>query len=404
MIEKNLTLKNNIKSKYLNKKISFRLDNKFKKISSDVVNEIKDPKKTLNILSHKFNFKFKKSDLKNFKRFKVIAIIGMGGSILGIKAIHNFLNDKINKKVYFFDNLNEKQIKKFKDKEKVSKVLFIIISKSGDTIETLSNTFSLNILKKNSKNIILISERKNNFLFTLSKKLNLLYIEHNSYIGGRYSVLSEVGIVPAYLMGINVLKLRSRIFDILKKRNLFFLKQSTTKLANLLNSKKYKNLVFLNYSPELEEFLFWCQQLIAESLGKKDKGFLPIISNAPKDHHSLLQLYLDGPKDKLFYIFNLENKSKILIKANKNIKIRLLNKKRIGVVKNAQKNALIKALRKKDIPFREFKIKKNSEEILGKLFSYFIIETVIIGKLSNINPFDQPAVEQVKVYTKDLLK
>ena len=404
MIEKNLTLKNNIKSKYLSKKISFRLDNKFKKISSDVVNEIKDPKKTLNILSHKFNLKFKKSDLKNFKRFKVIAIIGMGGSILGIKAIHNFLNDKINKKVYFFDNLNEKQIKKFKDKEKVSKVLFIIISKSGDTIETLSNTFSLNILKKNSKNIILISERKNNFLFNLSKKLNLLYIEHNSYIGGRYSVLSEVGIVPAYLMGINVLKLRSRIFDILKKRNLFFLKQSTTKLANLLNSKKYKNLVFLNYSPELEEFLFWCQQLIAESLGKKDKGFLPIISNAPKDHHSLLQLYLDGPKDKLFYIFNLENKSKILIKANKNIKIRLLNKKRIGVVKNAQKNALIKALRKKDIPFREFKIKKNSEEILGKLFSYFIIETVIIGKLSNINPFDQPAVEQVKVYTKDLLK
>ena len=404
MIEKNLTLKNNIQSKYLSKKISFRLDNKFKKISSDVVNEIKDPKKTLNILSHKFNLKFKKSDLKNFKRFKVIAIIGMGGSILGIKAIHNFLNDKINKKVYFFDNLNEKQIKKFKDKEKVSKVLFIIISKSGDTIETLSNTFSLNILKKNSKNIILISERKNNFLFNLSKKLNLLYIEHNSYIGGRYSVLSEVGIVPAYLMGINVLKLRSRIFDILKKRNLFFLKQSTTKLANLLNSKKYKNLVFLNYSPELEEFLFWCQQLIAESLGKKDKGFLPIISNAPKDHHSLLQLYLDGPKDKLFYIFNLENKSKILIKANKNIKIRLLNKKRIGVVKNAQKNALIKALRKKDIPFREFKIKKNSEEILGKLFSYFIIETVIIGKLSNINPFDQPAVEQVKIYTKDLLK
>ena len=94
MIEKNLILKNNIKSKYLNKKISFRLDNKFKKISSDVVNEIKDPKKTLNILSHKFNLKFKKSDLKNFKRFKVIAIIGMGGSILGIKAIHNFLNDK----------------------------------------------------------------------------------------------------------------------------------------------------------------------------------------------------------------------------------------------------------------------------------------------------------------------
>ncbi len=212
-----------------------------------------------------------------------------------------------------------------------------------------------------------------------------------------------MGIVPAYLMGINVLKLRAHIFDCLKKRNLLFLKQSTIKLANLINLKNYKNLIFLNYSPELEEFLFWCQQLIAESLGKKNKGFLPIISNVPKDHHSLLQLYLDGPKDKLFYIFSQENKSKVFIKTNKNFKSSLLNKKKISVVKNAQKNALIKALKKKNIHFREFKIKKNNEEILGKLFSYFIIETVIVGKLSNINPFDQPAVEQVKVYTKDLL-
>ena len=329
MIEKNLIVKNNIHSKYLSKKISNRLDKRFKKISDNIVNEIEDSKKTLNILNNKFKFNFKKSELKSFKKFKVIAIIGMGGSILGVKAIHNFLNYKINKKVYFFDNLNEKQIKQFKNNEKNSKVLFIIISKSGDTIETLSNTFSLNILKKNSKNIILISEKKNNFLFALSKKLNLFYIEHNSYIGGRYSVLYEVGIVPAYLMGINVLKLRAHIFDCLKKRNLLFLKQSTIKLANLINLKNYKNLIFLNYSPELEEFLFWCQQLIAESLGKKNKGFLPIISNVPKDHHSLLQLYLDGPKDKLFYIFSQENKSKVFIKTNKNFKSSLLNKKKL---------------------------------------------------------------------------
>ena len=77
-----------------------------------------------------------------------------------------------------------------------------------------------------------------------------------------------------------------------------------------INSKKINNLIFLNYSPELEKFLFWCQQLIAESLRKKNKGFLPCISNAPKDHHSLLQLYLDGPKDKLFHIFSFEEKSK----------------------------------------------------------------------------------------------
>ena len=84
------------------------------------------------------------------------------------------------------------------------------------------------------------------------------------------------------------------------------------KFANLLNSKKFNNLIFLNYAPELEKFLYWCQQLIAESLGKKNKGFLPIISNVPKDHHSLLQLYLDGPKDKIFYIFSYEKKKKKL--------------------------------------------------------------------------------------------
>ena len=128
----------------------------------------------------------------------------------------------------------------------------------------------------------------------------------------------------------------------------------------MINSKKFNNLIFLNYSPELEKFLFWCQQLIAESLGKKNKGFLPVISNVPKDHHSLLQLYLDGPKDKLFYIFSLRKKKekKIKIKKIKFIKF-FLNKKKFNKIKNAQKNSLIKSFKKKNIPFREFKIKKN---------------------------------------------
>ena len=108
-------------------------------------------------------------------------------------------------------------------------------------------------------------------------------------------------------MGINILKLRSKIKIFLKKKKKKFLKKSSIKISKfLLNQKKYNNLIFLNYSPELEKFLFWCQQLIAESLGKKKKGFFPIISNVPKDHHSLLQLYLDGPKDKIFYIFSFE--------------------------------------------------------------------------------------------------
>ena len=210
--------------------------------------------------------------------------------------------------------------------------------------------------------------------------------------------------IPAHLMGINIVKIRSKIRESLKGRLKTFLKDSSIKLADLMNSKKFNNLIFLNYSPELEKFLVWCQQLIAESLGKKNKGFLPVISNVPKDHHSLMQLYLDGPKDKIFYVFSHENKSKKIINIDKRLKLNnFLNGRDLNSIKNAQKNALIKSFKKNNIPFREFKIKKINEETLGKLFSYFILETVIIGKLLKINPFDQPAVEQVKTYTKNLL-
>ena len=129
-------------------------------------------------------------------------------------------------------------------------------------------------------------------------------------------------------MGIDIRKLRSSIktFLISKKERLF-LKDSVVKLASLKKSKNIKNIVFLNYAPEMKKFLFWCQQLIAESLGKKGKGFFPVISNVPKDHHSLLQLYLDGPKDKLFYIFSSSEKEKIKLKKNKKFKNKYLNKK-----------------------------------------------------------------------------
>ena len=403
MTKKNLFTRNNIQKKYLDSNSIKKLSKNFQKIIREVSNEIDDPKKTLNILSNKFNFNFKIKDLQKFKKYKTIALVGMGGSILGAEAINNFLEKKIKKKIYFFDDLNPKKIVALK-KKNLDKILFIIVSKSGNTIETLANSYNLNIIKKNSKNIILISEKKNNLLFSLSKKFNLFYAEHRNYVGGRYSVLSEVGIIPSYLMGINIFKLRSNIRDFFNKKEKLFLKDSSIKLSSLLSSKKINNLIFLNYAPELEKFLFWCQQLIAESLGKDGKGFLPVISNVPKDHHSLLQLYLDGPKDKLFHIFSIEEKSKETINIrgiinNKNF----LDKKNLSTVKIAQKNALIETFKKNEIPFREFKIRNINEEVLGTLFSYFILETIVIGKLIKVNPFDQPAVEQVKVYTKKLL-
>ena len=403
MISNNLTFKNNIQIK--SHKVDFKkLSKKFDKIYLDLKSEIKRTNKTLNVLNKNFRFSFKIADLQKYKKYKSIAIIGMGGSILGAEAIYDFFQNKIKKNIYFFDNIDENKITKFKKKENLSKVLYIVISKSGDTVETLSNLFSLNIIKKNAKNIIIITEKRSNTLFSLAKKFNLFFVEHKNYIGGRFSVLSEVGILPAYLMGVNISKLRSKITSCLEKKNKSFIKNSTIKIANFLNSKNYNNLIFLNYFPEMQKFLYWGQQLIAESLGKKNKGFLPFVSSAPKDHHSLLQLYLDGPKDKFFNICSFEKEFKEKVQTKKSFGYDgFLRNKKLSKIKNTQKLALIKSFLKKNIPFRELKIKRADEEALGELFSYFIIETIIVGKLLEINPFDQPAVEQVKVYTKKFL-
>ncbi len=394
---------NYINKKYLKNNIFKNTLRNYNKIIKSIDIEIENTNETLNILNNNFKHNFNLKDLKRFKKYKIVALLGMGGSILGAEAIYNFLENKIKKKFYFFDDIDSKKIFEFKKKNNLNNVLFLVISKSGNTVETLSNLFSLNILKKNSKNIIVISEKKKNILFNLSQKYSLFYIEHKKNIGGRYSVLSEVGLIPAYFMGINISRLRSNIKKFLRGKDRLFLKDSTSKLASLLKSKKVNNLVFLNYSQELEKFLFWCQQLIAESLGKHGKGFLPLISNVPKDHHSLLQLYLDGPRDKLFHIFYFKKKSKQKINFKSSNMLNYLNNNSLESVKNAQKNALVKTFKKNKIPFREFIINSTDEKTLGELFSYFILETVIIGKLIGINPFDQPAVEQVKLYTKKLL-
>ena len=394
-------IKNNITKKFFKSKSIEECSKKFKSVFKEMNKEINSDSKTLNILNNNFTFNFNERDLKRFKSFKLISIIGMGGSILGTEALNSLLKKKIKKKIYFFNNIDTKKISDFKKKKNLKKILFLIISKSGNTIETISNLLFLDIIKKNSKNVIIISEKKNNPLYSISKKYNLFFIEHKNYIGGRFSVLSEVGIVPAFLMDLNIFKLRGKLDRFYNTKDKRILKENCIKLASILQSNKLTNLIFLNYIPELEKFLYWCQQLIAESLGKEKKGFLPVISNAPKDHHSLLQLYLDGPKNKIFNIFSYDGEVKNNFKLKKAQEdLKYLQNKNLDQVKYCQKEALVKVLKKNKIPFREFKIKKIDEDEICQLFSYFILETVAIGKLINIDPFNQPAVEQVKLLTK----
>ena len=347
------------------------------------------------INNSKFEFKFKK-----FKKFKTILIIGMGGSILGAKAIYDFLKHKTKKNFIFIDNLDENYLKSIKKNNNLSKSLFIIISKSGNTIETISNTYFFKSFLK-SKNTIILTENKNSFLRNLAKEKKFNFLEHKKFIGGRYSVLSEVGMLPAYLMGFKVENFKKNLGKFIYNKKIIL---SSANLINKLKIKNAKILVFFNYVPELNNFLYWSQQLFAESLGKNKKGFIPVISNAPKDHHSLLQLYLDGPKDKVFYIFSSSKRGNLKTKSDFfNDNVQYLRKKKYNNIKDSQKNAFLRVLKNKKIPFREINIQKFNEDTIGKLFLQFIMETIFLGKLINVNPFDQPAVEEVKVLTKKFL-
>ncbi len=403
-MRESFTFKDSIKSigsKSAKEKKYFK---KFIEIRQKIIKNLDTVKDTFHVLSEKFKLDFKVKDLKKFNEFKSVVIIGMGGSILGSEAIHQFLKIKIKKKIYFLNDINIEKVEKVRNKINLRQTLFIIISKSGSTVETISNFLSLNIIKKNAKNIILISEKGNNFIYNLSRKFNLYHIDHKKYIGGRYSVLSEVGIVPSYFMGINISELRKNLRNYFKNKKINLKPKTLISLASSISQKRFTNLIFLNYSPRIEKFLYWLQQLKAESLGKQGLGLFPAISNVPKDHHSLLQLYLDGPKDKIFYIFYSKENNNQKIKINKfSTNEKFLKNKTLSVIKNAQKNAVVKVFREKKIPFREFEINEFNERTLGELFSFFIIETAIIGKLLGINPFDQPAVERVKKITKKFL-
>ena len=383
MLTKNIKLK------------SFEIKTQKKNVSKSLKNLLKDQPKFFDTLKPLYKYSYSKKIIAKHRKMSNIRIIGMGGSILGSEAIYQFLKKKIKKNVTFVNNLNNNH-DNYKDK-KIN--LNLIISKSGNTLETIVNSNTL--IKHKEKNII-ITENKNNYLLNLAKKLKAELLEHQNYIGGRYSVLSEVGMLPAELMNLNEKKFKQ--FNNLIKNKAFIngLTNNVAATLNLIKGGKYTSII-LNYDEQSENLFKWYQQLIAESLGKKSKGLLPIISTMPKDNHSLMQLYLDGPQKSFYTFFNvLDNK---VIKINNDVLAshKYLRNSSIEKIKQAQMLATEKVFKSKKIPFRSFRILKRDEKSLGELFCFFILETILLGRALNVNPFDQPSVELIKQETKKIL-
>ena len=382
----------------INSRINFK-NFRFKKrnlqIKKYLIEITKSSNAIINSLKKDYKYSYKKLLLRKLTKYQNLRVIGMGGSVLGFKAIHSFLFSKVKRKFTFHDNIESFDKIDFK-----KKYLNLIISKSGNTIETIANS-NLFINKKNEN--IFVTENKVNYLNKLAAKLKSDIIHHNNFIGGRYSVLSEVGMLPAELAGLKVENFKQFNNLIKNKKFISSLVNNVSSILHLVKKKKF-NSIILNYDKNSEDLFFWYQQLVAESLGKKSKGILPIISNMPKDNHSLMQLYLDGFTNNFFTFFSVKEKN--VNRLNNSLILnekKFLKNKSIQEIKLSQRKATERVFIKKLLPFRSFEIKKRDERTIGELFTFFILETILLGKSLGVNPYDQPSVELIKKETKKIL-
>ncbi len=345
---------------------------------------------------------------KNKKKF---VVFGTGGSNLGARALINILIDQP-KNILFFDNIDPLFFQNQITNLDINNTGFIIISKSGTTPETLSQFGSIiNIAKEKNildilyRNSLVVTEFKNSPLYNIAKKNNCYLLEHKKDIGGRYSIFSNVGMIPAILGGLDVKKIHLGALKVIEKND-FLDSLKFAQIFKFCSVNNYLTNVMMTYSDGLNYFGKWYLQLWAESIGKKNKGVTAIHATGTTDQHSQLQLYLDGPKDKFFTFIksNFKKKGmKIDSEIMKDEVVDYLIDKTMGDLMHAEQDATIDTFKLNNFKFREIFLSEINEESMGSLMANSIIETIAACIYYDVNPFDQPAVEQGKILTKKYL-
>ena len=336
-----------------------------------------------------------KQDLK--LKGKKKAVIGIGGSSSGAKALSFFLNDDIS----YFDNLDLEYFKNFFSKNSVSDYIFFIISKSGDTFETLALLNLLIIESKKIKNynifesMVIITENKESILKSFSIKKNIKIVEHNPDIGGRFSILSETGMLPFVDLNLNIEDGSEKFINLLNKDTDLSPTKNAAIILTCIHEMKLSIYCNLLYNYRLKHFSYWFHQLHGESLGKSINALTPTTSICPKDHHSMMQLYLGGPKNKFFNIFSPQE-SNIYNNFSDEGFYNIENFTPYELLK-IQYQSVISVFTEKEIPHRKIEITDHQNPLnIIELFSYFIMETILLGKMMNINPYGQPEVQLLK--------
>ena len=385
-----------------NEKHIFNIQDELANLSS--LNIVNNSKLLDETISTTLNFS---KDKKDF------LIFGTGGSNLGAKALINILQGNTKVNMLFYDNIDPINFQNSIKKIDLNKAGIVIISKSGSTPETLSQFGSLIQIfeEKNSleilyKNSLVITEDKLSPLANIAHVNNCTVINHEKDIGGRYSVFSSVGMVPSIIAGLDVKKIHLGAIKQIEK----YMQDNHLKISQLFRYQNFKNKftnsILMTYSDALYYFGKWYLQLWAESLGKENKGITPIHAVGTTDQHSQLQLYLDGPKDK-FFTFITTNHINLGLKLNnktmKDHKIDYLIDKTMGDLMQAEQQATIDTFKNNNFPFRKIHLDKIDEFAIGQLMAFSIMEVVATCLYYEVNPFDQPAVEQGKKLTKEYL-
>ncbi|MAU40426.1 MAG: glucose-6-phosphate isomerase [Kordiimonas sp.] len=349
-----------------------------------------------------------------------VVVLGTGGSSLGAQALVSLKEKRFNHnhhmpRIHFPDNLGPYTMDALLAELDLSRTHFLVISKSGNTAETLAQLMAcmaayrdLNAGQSLSEAFTIIVQPGNSTLRRLANRWRLPILDHDAEIGGRYSILSNVGLLPAALAGLDVAAVREGANSVLQDA---LQSKEACEVPAVLGAaaiyhteqKNGGNInVMMPYDCRLEMFARWHQQLWAESVGKQSKGTTPVRALGPVDQHSQLQLYLDGPNDKYYTFISSDTGGAgpvIDAMLASDPSLGYMAGRTVGDLVAAEVRATIEALTNHGRPIRHLKIKELDERRLGGLIMHFILETVIGAHLYGVNAFDQPAVEEGKKLT-----
>ncbi len=339
-----------------------------------------------------------------------LIVVGIGGSSLSSKIFESI---KKKRRVIFFEGIDEREIMEKVNSLKIENCSLNIISKSGNTLETIANSailiekFKKGAGKNWKERVILTTSEGSGRLQNWAKKENIKMVEIPAPVGGRFSSFTPVGLLPSSFLSLKIENIASGVEKGLENGFKKEVKENCSALLSLFylysSSKGFSNIYLWGFGKVSQSLSLWIQQLWDESLGKGGIGLSIIPLKGSEDQHSVLQLLVEGPQN-FSTIFFTDNYKKIKINKNQRRfigignQIKFFNDLNLSL-KEGAKNHLVK----NKVPLLEFSLGKSDEEEIAKVMTQFIISTLIIAEVCNINPLGQSGVEESKQYTRSLI-